>query len=206
MRWTSGRLVVLALACLGAASAGLSTIALAQPAQPTPRVESRMVVTAETFCSETKLRTTNARIRWSVPRPALAAANVAALSAARQSLEVTVYKNGLDKGQFVTLPISAATQERPVEPLAQPQAVGRPQPRAFQIRLIEIEQPRIAQAADAPSEMGVVVENLEPGVNYTWRLAIDTPAGRIVSPPSTAQARVCPADMVPSPEVPRRKR
>ena len=35
--------------------------------------------------------------------------------------------------------------------------------------------------------MGVVVENLEPGVNYTWRIAIDTPAGRIVSRPRRAR-------------------
>ena len=30
--------------------------------------------------------------------------------------------------------------------------------------------------------MDAVVENLEPGVNYTWRMAVDAAAGRMVSP------------------------
>ena len=54
--------------------------------------------------------------------------------------------------------------------------------------------------------MGAVVENLEPGVNYTWRIAINTPAGRIVSRPTTCQAHVCPADLVLTPNPPARRR
>ena len=137
--------------------------------------------------------------------PALAvldAAGLPGVAAARQSLEATVYKNGFEKGMLVALPIGTATVDRPVVPLAQ----GRPQlPRAFQLRLIEFAQPRVDAAAAAPGEMAAVVENLEPGVNYTWRIAIDTAAGRMVTPSATAQARVCPADMAQSPAVPRRK-
>jgi hypothetical protein len=42
-------------------------------------------------------------------------------------------------------------------------------------------------------------------VTYTWRVAIAAASGRIVSPTVSVQAKVCPADMVRSPEVPRRK-
>jgi hypothetical protein len=180
------------------------SVALADQAQPQPaaRLESRVTLSIETFCSETKLRTSNARIRWSIPRAVLDAAGIAGVAAARQSLEATVYKNGFEKGLLVALPIGTATVDRPVVPLAQ----GRPQqPRAFQLRLIEFAPPRVEAAAATPGEMTAVVENLEPGVNYTWRIAIDTPSGRMVSPTATGQARVCPADMVQSPAVPRRK-
>jgi hypothetical protein len=195
------RFPTLILACLVIAAGDRGMRALATSAQQTARVEPALSVTCETFCSETKLRTTNARIRWSLPRAALAAINLTSLSAASQRLEVTVYKNGFDKGLSVALPISAATPARPVLPLAQTPQTSATQPRAFQIRLIEIEQPRAADAA--ATEMGVVIENLEPGVTYTWRVAIDTPAGRIVSSPTRCQARVCPADSIRTTGVPR---
>ncbi len=194
--------LVIALMVLGFAPRTAALVEQAQ-AQRAPQVESRMTVSVETFCSETKLRTSNARIRWSVPPAALTASGIASLAAARQSLEATVYKNGFDKGLLVTLPIGTATAERPVVPQAQ----GRqPLPRAFQLRLIQVEQPRADAAAGTPGEMTAVVENLEPGVNYTWRIAIDAASGRIVSPSATSQARVCPADMVQTTAVPRRKK
>lgn len=175
--------------------------ALAQVAQA--RVESRLSITVDPYCSDTKLRTSNARIRWSMPSAALSESGVASFASATQSLDVTVYKNGFDKGLQVSLPISGATSEHPVTPQARDK---QSQLRAYQFRLIGIEPQKMAQAADTASEMGVVVEDLEPGVNYTWRIAIDTSAGRIVSPQTTGQALVCPADMVQSTEVPRRKR
>jgi hypothetical protein len=192
---------------LAASILGLApdSVALADQAQqqPAARLESRVTLSIETFCSETKLRTSNARIRWNIPRAVLDAAGIAGVAAPRQSLEATVYKNGFDKGLLVALPIGTATVDRPVVPLAQ----GRPPlPRAFQLRLIEFAQPRVEAAAAAPGEMTAVVENLEPGVNYTWRIAIDTTTGRMVTPSATAQARVCPADMAQSPAVPRRKK
>jgi hypothetical protein len=118
-------------------------------------------------------------------------------------LEATVCKGGFDKDLMVSLPIGQTALERPVAPQVRNQ--GRPT-RAFQISLIEVERPRTeAAAADAPAEMSAVVEGLEPGVTYTWRVAIAAASGRIVSPTVSVQAKVCPADMVRSPEVPRRK-
>ena len=201
MQRSSQRLAIGALGVLMIVGATRGTKAEGRSqAQPSARLEDRIVVSVETFCSETKLRTTNARIRWSMPAGALEANHLTTLTAARQILEATVYKNGFDKGLVVALPIGQATPERPVLPQVQ----GRqPQRRAFQIRLIEVRQPGAQLAAGAAAEVIAVVENLEPGVNYTWRVRIDD---RVVSPSITVQARVCPADMVGNPAVRRRQR
>lgn len=188
-------LAVFVLSCLAVVELGNDSEGFAQSAQQTPRLEPRLIVTVEGFCSETKLRISNARIRWSMPRAALDASGLTSLAAARQSLEVTVYKGGFDKGLAVSLPISSASPDRPIVPQTRTRP---PHPRAFQISLIGVEQPA-APATAAVAEMGAVVEGLEPGVNYTWRIAIDTPSGRIVSPQVTTEARVCPADLVPAP-------
>jgi hypothetical protein len=194
MLLSSQRLVAVALTILAAGYLGIDLRAARQPTNPpqTSRVESGLTVTCEVFCSTTKIRTTNARIRWSLTKAALDASRVANLSTAKQSLEATIYKNGFEKGQMVSLPIAAVTPTRSIAPeIAQP---AQARLRAFQIRLIEIESPRTDAAATAESQMSVVVENLEPGVNYTWRVAIETPAGRMVSVSTTCQAPVCPFD------------
>ncbi len=162
------------------------------PAQQTPRIETGLTVTCEVFCSTTKLRTSNARIRWSLSRAALDANRIATLAGARQTLEATVYKNGFDKGLLVAFPIGAATPARAIAPqIAQP---AQARLRAFQIQVISIESPP-TEAGASGDQMSAVIENLEPGVNYTWRVAIETAAGRIVSAPITCEAPVCPADI-----------
>lgn len=203
MRLISVRLAGFALTCLAALNFGGHARALAQaPQQGTP--DPSLPLTVEMFCSETKLRTTNARIRWSVPGETLRAAGLASLPVTGQTLDVTVYKDGFEKGLLVSLPISQASPNRPVMPQASAQV--RPQLRAFQIRLIEVEQPKTVQAVNAGNQTGVVVENLEPGVNYTFRMAVAASSGRMVSPEVTKQARVCPADLEPTRPAPRRKR
>jgi hypothetical protein len=202
MRWTLLRFALFVLTCLAFAKFGCDTTALAQAPQEVPRVEPSLTVTVEVFCSETKLRTSNARIRWSMPREGLEASGLASFAAAKQSLEATVYKDGFEKGLLVSVPISRATPDRPVAVQVQEK---QPKLRAFQFSLIDIEQPKAALAAEG-AEMGAVVEGLEPGVNYTWRIAIDTPSRRIVSPSATSQAMVCPADIVPTPSVPKKRK
>ena len=206
MRWTRRRLAAIALCGMTTVAWAGNARALAQATQPPPpaqpRVESQITIVAEPFCSDTRVRMSSARIRWSMPRAALDQIGLATVAAARQSLEATVYKNGFEKGLLVALPIGPATAERPVVPQAQAQ--GRPPlPRAFQIRLVGIEQPRAAESA--ATDTGVVIENLEPGVNYTVRVAIEPTAGRMVSPGTRFQARICPADLETS-TAPRRRR
>lgn len=201
MRWTLRRPTIAVLGAL--ATFGISDLNRTSAWQAAPQsIEDSIAVTAESFCSQTKLRTTNARIRWSIPRATAEARGVASLSTATQVLEATVYKNGFDKDLMVSLPIGQTALERPVAAQARGQA--RP-PRAFQISLIEVERPRANIAAEAAPEMSAVVEGLEPGVTYTWRVAITTGSGRVVSPTTSVQANVCPADIVHDAAPPRRK-
>src|SRR6266496_3507219 len=85
-------------------------------AQTPAREEQRITVTVDSFCSDTKLRTSNARIRWSMPGAALEATGVRNFATAKQSLEVTVYKNGFEKGLLASVSIPQATPERPLAP------------------------------------------------------------------------------------------
>jgi hypothetical protein len=189
--------------------------ASSQTPKETVRTESRTdegtVITIETYCSETKLRTTNARIRWAVS-PAFFRSNAASADVmSGQTIETTVYKNGFEKGLWVALPLSSqATPERPIAARAQGQLKAL-NIRAFQLRVVGVEPPAVrrenagTEEKAMSEETGVVVENLEPGVNYLWRVALDTANGRVVSPTVKTRAPVCPADIVPSPALPRRK-
>jgi hypothetical protein len=186
------------LACALGACALLSSALRAQtpppPAQPPADAGSGVTLTCEVFCSQTKLRTSNARIRWSAPGAALRAAGIDAASRAATRLETTVFRDGFAKGLFVRLPLSGSGQVG-ILPLAQqPQ---QSQLRAYQIRVIEIESPVRAQVAGGADEGGVVVEGLEPGVQYTWRAVLEASSHQVVSLTATCDAPVCPADMVP---------
>jgi hypothetical protein len=162
--------------------------------------ESGLTVAAEVFCSEAKLRTANVRLRWSLSPAARSTTKLATLANAKQTLDTTVYANGFEKGLYVSLAVPSGSVLKavtPVTPAAAPGAQARqPPPRAFQIRLIEAGPARAKEAAVDSGEFTAVVEDLEPGVNYTWRLTIEAPSGRLVSAPVTAQAPACPADMV----------
>lgn len=178
------------LGCVGLAA----PITAQTPAdQQTSRVEPGLTIDVVGFCSTSVPRTSNARLTWRAAATALGA-GIASLSAATQRLETTVFKNGFERGLFVALPVGSAVADRPVAAVAQtPAAQQLSSRRAFQIRMTSVE-PTPRSVVDAGSDMEAVVENLEPGVNYTWRLTVDTPAGRIVSKPVTLRAPICPTD------------
>jgi len=209
----------LAIGCAGTVAAGGQSTQTSTSETVTPRptvqataiAENGLAVTIETYCSETRLRTAIARLRWSMPAALFDAKRSGAAAMEAQSIETTVFKNGFEKGLFVSLPLSErATAERPIMPRADAR-LKRPTLRAFQIRVVEVEAPVREQTAPADAEsartgvMSAVVENLEPGVNYTWRVAIDIAGGKAVSAAVRTRAPICPADIVGSPAVPRRK-
>ena len=193
----------------------LGCIALAaSPAFAQGSEESRsqtpqgLTLSADVFCSETKLRTANVRVKWSLSAAARDAVRAPTFANAKQTLDTTVYAQGFEKGLYASLPIPtggparvavAATVAAP--PGAQ---AAREIPRAFQIRLVEtrVAAPNVSDLTTG--EFEAVVEDLEPGVNYTWRLTIETGAGTLVSAPITIQAPACPADMI-EPKVPPKK-
>src|SRR5436305_1795069 len=113
--------------------AGSDLQVVAEETQATARAENGTAITVETYCSETKLRTTNARVRWTAAASMMEAATA---PNAGTSIEVTVYKNGYEKGLWIALPLRReASRERPIAALAQTQAKAM-QIRAFQIRVV----------------------------------------------------------------------
>lgn len=193
----SAALLSVSIACTYAGAQPPSPSGTIQPPVETaaPDKASGLTLTCEVFCSPTRLRTANARIRWQIaPGSALAAAGTENLARAVQRLEATVFKNGFEKNLFVSLPVVEPNTER----LSQPRiSSGQERLRAFQIRVAEVRAPRdTSRFAAGSEEVVAVVENLEPGVNYTWRLAVDTAAGDFTSQTVRCQAPVCPADFV----------
>ena len=158
-----------------------------RPQAPAAEPAAGPVLTCEVFCSDTKLRTANARLRWQAPA---AGPDAAAAATGKAQIQATVFARGFEKGIYVTLPVGGALPAPAVA--AQPKAQARPL-RAFEIRLIESTP--LQRSAAGPAEAGVVVENLEPGMNYTFRLLVDSAAGRSTSQEVTCQAPICPADM-----------
>jgi hypothetical protein len=151
---------------------------------------SGLTLTCEVFCSQTKMRTGTARLRWRIQPATRTGIGLATLADAKQTLELSVFDQGFEKGLFVTLPISQPGPGSPIAALAQ----GKPPTlRAYQVQLVAVE--RTAVAADAANEMSVLVENLEAGMNYSWRLAISSPKGGIESAIATCKAPICPADI-----------
>lgn len=186
---------ILLLWTAGASAQGPRTTAQSQS-------PSGLTISAEVFCSTTKIRTSNVRLHWSLSSDARTANQLTTFVGAKQRLETTVYLNGFEKGLFATLPVPVASTPAAVSKVV-PATTQAPQmrqalPRSFQIRLIE------ARAASTDAEFTAVVEDLEPGLNYTWRLTIDTPAGALVSAPLEVQAVACPVDEAKESKPPRK--
>ena len=165
-------------------------------AQAPPHIEravsdSGLTITCEVYCSDTKLRTANARIRWHASKDAPEAAR---LATAPHRLQVTVFYQGFEKNQYVTVPIGEPGTPAPRAAGAAP---DRRPLRAYQFQVIETERPRTTDVAAI--EQGVVLEGLEPGINYSWRVVAETAAGNVTSAVVMCQAPVCPADMVDEP-------
>ena len=154
-----------------------------------------IVVTCEVFCSETKLRTANARINWTLAAGpgGLEALGLGDMSSGEQRLETTVFKNGFDKNLYASFKtLERGTGIQPVMESAMESGTMR----AYQLQIIEVERPAGLEALTTGGAMqtGTVIEGLEPGMNYTWRVVIETDDGQMISKTVTCQAPVCPAD------------
>lgn len=179
---------VLAHWAFGCATAG---------AQPPP-IDTEVAdfdVTCETYCSETQLRTAIARISWTVGPGAVSAVGLGALDTAAMHVDTTVFKDGFEKSLYASFP----TLEAGRTPVTPPQTgLDAMAPlRAFQIEIADVERPTPLSDLGAGEETrnSMVVEDLEPGMNYTWRIVIEVGDGRVVSENVTCQAPVCPADL-----------
>jgi hypothetical protein len=149
------------------------------------------------FCSETKLRTGVAVLSWAEDKVA-----PVALSDAR--IDVTVYKDGFQGNAFASFTGIGAGQKATLADGMVKALDGKSAPRAFDITLVDALKaegaatPALGRvAATVPrGETGVAVENLEPAVNYLWRLRFQRQGKSTVSETVMCMAPVCPADMV----------
>jgi hypothetical protein len=155
----------------------------------------------ETFCSQSKLRTASARLSWTDPslQPSGAAPPAGLTPAAPPQLDVTVMRNGFSTNAYATFPTADAGAS-PSPNFATPAA---PRLRAYDLRITGALRPAIT-GAPAPNEVvaaaerretTLLIENLEPGLRYSWRLRFNTAAGEQVTAPATCIAPVCPADI-----------
>jgi hypothetical protein len=150
-------------------------------------------------CSPDKPRTVVAEISWPLPRPA---ANPQALTEglAQQTLDVTTFKDGFDKGVFAQLG-SVRQNQAFTSRAAQPDVSSTASLQSLVVTKVSTLQERVSSGArgspsdlmppsagnDASRVVVVEIEGLEPGLNYYWRRA---PGGPVVR----CQAPVCPFD------------
>jgi hypothetical protein len=185
---------VLVLGLLALASHGEPRLgAQAPPITQRAVDDAGLTITCETFCSETKLRTANARIRWHASNEGPEASRFAA---GRPSLQATVFAEGFEKDLYVTVQVAPDAPGRRAA-AAPALAQQSRELRAYQFQVLEVEAPRRSTAGT--DEFGVVLEDLEPGVNYSWRVAIETASGTRLSPVVKCEVPVCPADLIEPP-------
>jgi hypothetical protein len=127
----------------------------------------------EMTCSETKLRTPVAVIRFTARKVALDSAR----------LDVAIQKNGFATNRFATLSL------RPRNKISSLQV--NPRLRDLAPAAFNFESVSVTNKADT---VQVRVERLEPGVNYFWRVVENDGRNYLLSRPTRAQAVACPAD------------
>jgi len=196
-------LLIAGLAAAGCATTGGQAQA-PPPAAPAVPTASETAATApgsglkcETYCSLERRGTVNARITW---RSSGVTGGAEAAPAPRQErLETTVFSGGFERGLYASFPLLGPGQE--MQEVAESQR-AMPDLPAYDLRILSVERGSRPEAAPgAPGQPAapepaneVVVEGLEPGLSYTWRLVVQTGPGSSVSGTVTCMAPVCPAD------------
>lgn len=158
------------------------------------------VLHCSVHCHEEKLRTGVATISWIAPQGRAGAAALSAGGAEAPRVDVTVFADGFAQGRYVTFDrFGGDARPSPATPPAGLQA-DRRDLRAFDLRVDSTSTGRAAmstmpQGFAAPTEsesVSVEIENIEPGVIYTFRLRPPASDEALVV---TCEAPVCPADI-----------
>ncbi len=160
----------------------------ASDAEPAVRAAD---LTCEVYCSETKLRTVNAKLSWIGPSVAPEARPGDELAGGTEpvaeQLQTTVYKGGFDKDLYASFLLSGeAAEPRPASDLP-----------AYDLEVLGVERPpelRPSGTDDEPARTTVEIEGLEPGMSYTWRVVIETAGGQEITETVTCEAPTCTAD------------
>ena len=123
-------------------------------------------------CSEKNDGVSIARVSWKSD----------AMQPERVSLDWTVYKNGFNIEAYASFsPLQAQPEPRPVFAKSEIREA-----RPFQIRLRSTER-----STNDRWISGATLENLEPGVNYHFRLQFERDGRRVISETVMCTASVC---------------
>jgi len=136
---------------------------------------SALIVEAETRCSELRLRSPEAVVRWQIDAGATPKSSLATeLEAARDfRIDFSIYPDGLESGAFKSI-------EVPKDSVADPTA--------------HLDLPKGATHPSAGREM--LLGDLQPGVTYRVRVLALTSQGWLASDRYMFRAPICPVDMV----------
>jgi hypothetical protein len=168
--------------------------ALAQQGAPE---RTSLSLRCEMICNPAKLRTGVAIISWQDSR-------LKATSLSQAHIDVTVFKDGFDKNVFVSF-----LGAKPGQKTTMSEETSKGMPSGLRLRALdliflsaiqpELKGDQVVQRAASQlenGETGALVENVEPGVNYFWRLRFSAEGKSRVSETTQCEAPVCPADMV----------
>jgi hypothetical protein len=147
----------------------------------------------KTYCSDVKLRTPIAELTW----PASATASLE-----RQGLEVTVYKNGFERGLSARLLVVRQGEKFSLQRAAAAVSSSAQRvPGLDKLVVVGVRTRSMRLRASSVNTITVQVEGLEPGLNYYWRVLSNTSGTNWVANRAyqtvRCQAPVCPADMQP---------
>lgn len=131
------------------------------------------ILLVDAFCSPDRIRTAVAQVSW---RASVEEAEI-------QELDVTIFKTGFEKDVYGSLsPLKPDSRLRLTDSAQEQEAtLGG---------IIRLE----VTGADYDRENNLVIleiSDLEPGLNYFWRLRVD---GETISKPVVIEAPVCVAD------------
>lgn len=155
-------------------------------------------VGAEAYCSPTKPGTALVELKWRVSNRRMSQPELSA-RAAQQDVEVTVYRDGFERGLFARLPSVAPRARFTVAPQAA--TAGQAIPGLAKLTVTDVVTSRdtnrpdrmrlFSPAADDTEFVVTQIEGLEPGLNYYWRLPSVVDGQR---PVVTSAGPVCPVD------------
>lgn len=174
-RWTTAAATICLGVALSLTAPASSTTANDEAAVLTGAAEaSALVVEAETRCSQYRLRSPEAVVRWHVDAGAVPKSNlVNELEAARDfRVDFSMYADGLERGEFQSIVV-------PKDSVADPTA--------------HLDLPKGATHPLAGREM--LLGDLQPGVTYRVRVLALTSQGWLASDRYMFRAPICPVDM-----------
>ncbi len=144
---------------------------------PAPTAPPKLELSCWVECDPVEAGVGLAHITWEEPKTSTTAV---------KQLEFTETKRGFDLREYATLRLGSPRPRPPAPALSKPQLQDVP---AFDVRARQLSLPR---SAGGPAH--VVLEGLEPGTYYYWRMRTQAAGRWIVLGSTSCAAPTCPVD------------